>query len=375
MPRTKRLLAAIALSTLAIQPLAAKTSWPLWDSYTAYFLDASGRVVDHDAADRTTSEGQSYALFFSLVGNDRAKFDRILSWTQANLAHGDLATHLPAWLWGRQLDTWEVIDKNSAADADLWIAYTLLEAGQHWHDASLTTLGQGLANTIMQREVVDIPGLGFMLLPGPVGFKTSDGWYQLNPSYLPVQVLLGIASYTSDARWLQIAERVPTVLEGSCAKGFILDWIAYRRDSGFSAQPSPAAVRASYDAIRVYLWTGMLAPTTPGRAKMLAAVSEMASYVDQYGIPPASVSESGVVEDARGSAGFSAAVIPLLVARNRTKALEQQTRRLQVEMNGRTGLYGKSPRYYDQNLVLFALGWRDDRFNFDEHGRLRVSWK
>ena len=75
--------------------------WTLWNAYAAHFIDAQGRVIDPQGGGRTTSEGQSYALFFALVNNDQARFEQVLKWTQTNLAQGDLATHLPAWLWGK----------------------------------------------------------------------------------------------------------------------------------------------------------------------------------------------------------------------------------------------------------------------------------
>jgi endoglucanase len=374
MPRATAFLTVLVLSALALPPLTAGTNWPLWDSYTAVFLDSSGRIVDHDADERTTSEGQAYALFFSLIGNDRPKFERILSWTQINLARGDLGAQLPAWLWGNQQGSWKVIDKGSASDADLWMAYTLLEAGEHWRDPKLTTLGRRLAALIMQQEVSDIPGLGPMLLPGADGFETSDGWYELNASYLPVELLLGVSSLTGDKRWREIAETVPKVLEGSSAKGFILDWIAYRPGDGFSTQPAPVSpALASYDAIRVYLWAGMLAPATQGRERTLTAVSAMAGYLEENAVPPAGVSETGEVTDAESNVGFSAAVLPLLITTNRSRPLAQQRLRVQKEKDDKTGLYGKRPRYYDQNLVLFALGWCEHRFVFDKKGRLSVD--
>lgn len=376
MPRMKALLLCVLLWVLAVQPLTAAAKWPLWESYTAFFLDPAGRILDHEAADRTTSEGQSYALFFSLVANDRVRFNRILAWTQTNLGRGDLGAQLPAWLWSGRDGVWKVTDKGSASDADLWIAYTLLEAGRHWRDPRLTSLGRRLAALILQQEVADLPGLGPMLLPGASGFKTSDAWYQLNASYLPVQLLLALSTHTGDPRWQQIAAAVPQVLEGSSVKGFILDWIAYRSGDGFSTQPAPVSpLLASYDAIRVYLWAGMLAPETPARARILAALSGMAAYLDKNPIPPSGVSEAGQVVDARSNVGFSMSVIPLLIALNRIAPLEKQRLRVQSEKDDKTGLYGKKPAYYDQNLALFALGWCENRFLFDAQGRLSLNWQ
>ena len=93
----------LLLLCLALCPAGGckQGAWPLWDAYVAHFIDAQGRVIDHTSGDRTTSEGQAYAMFFALADNDRATFDRVLSWTQANLANNDLENHLPAWLWGQ----------------------------------------------------------------------------------------------------------------------------------------------------------------------------------------------------------------------------------------------------------------------------------
>jgi endoglucanase len=166
----------------------AATDWPLWKSYLDSFTDSQIRVIDHDSGDRTTSEGQAYAMFFALVADDQAHFKGLLRWTEVNLAAGDLSAHLPAWLWGHaKSGEWTVLDRNSAADADVWMAYTLLEAGKAWSEPRYTSLGTALAERIAKEEVVQIPGFGFVLLPAPNGFRTANS-YRLNASYLPLQV-------------------------------------------------------------------------------------------------------------------------------------------------------------------------------------------
>ena len=52
--------------------------WALWNAYASRFIDGQGRVIDPQGGDRTTSEGQSYALFFALVNNDPVRFDQLL---------------------------------------------------------------------------------------------------------------------------------------------------------------------------------------------------------------------------------------------------------------------------------------------------------
>ena len=92
-----------AVLMLAATNLRAACSWPAWEQFKQDYISESGRVIDpSDARKITTSEGQSYALFFALAANDRKAFDLLLAWTRDNLAGGDLATNLPAWLWGQK---------------------------------------------------------------------------------------------------------------------------------------------------------------------------------------------------------------------------------------------------------------------------------
>src|SRR5215470_3220810 len=131
MERTMKLFFVLTLTALIfIAPNCPAQDWQsLWKSYAAKFMDNQIRVIDRDSGDRTTSEGQAYAMFFALVANDRTRFDGLLRWTELNLAAGDLTAQLPAWLWGHDTgDRWGVLDANAAADADVWMAYALLEA-------------------------------------------------------------------------------------------------------------------------------------------------------------------------------------------------------------------------------------------------------
>src|ERR1700712_3110775 len=95
----------------------AEAPWPLWEAYTAKFMDPQGRIVDHNGQDRTTTEGQAYGMFFALVAGDRARFDKLLHWTEDNLAQGDLSARLPSWSWGKGDDGgWHVLDNHPASD-------------------------------------------------------------------------------------------------------------------------------------------------------------------------------------------------------------------------------------------------------------------
>lgn len=342
---------------------------PLWTSYAAAFMDDQVRVIDRDAGDRTTSEGQAYAMFFALVANDRARFDGLLRWTELNLAGGDLTARLPAWLWGRGADNrWGVVDTNSAADADVWMAYTLIEAGEAWKEARYTRLGRSLARRIAAEEVVSVPGIGPVLLSGTRGFKKGDS-YRFNVSYMPLQLFAGLGRLEPDGPWQEMASQVPALVRASAPHGFATDWLDFTPEGGF--KPSPVG---SYDAIRVYLWAGMLDPSMPGRDVVLHALSGMTRHLRNSAVPPAKVQQNGTIDDPEGPVGFSAALVLYLSAVGESALADKQRSRVRSERNGETNLYGSPSRYYDQNLVLFALGAQERQFWFDARGKLNVPW-
>ncbi len=367
--KLKPLLSVFAVMLLATSCWAQ--DWPsLWKSYAAGFMDDQVRVIDHDAGERTTSEGQAYGMFFALVANDRPRFDGLLRWTQVNLAGGDLTEHLPAWSWGKTKNgTWGVLDSNSASDADVWMAYTLLEAGRAWKEPRYTWLGTALAKRIAAEETVRIPDFGTVLLPGPKGFRKGEV-YRLNASYLPLQLFLALGSDLPDGPWQQIAEQIPAVVSGSSPQGFVSDWVEVRPGKGLT----PSAP-GSYDAIRVYLWAGMLDPQTPNRDPLLKALSGMARYLQTRAVPPSKVKSDGSVLDNRSSVGFSAALLPYLSALGEQGLENEQLSRVKSEFDAKRGLYGDPAKYYDQNLVLFSLGWKERRFSFDPQGHLKTEWE
>ena len=168
-------LGAAALLSSPLARVAAATdgvrrtlSWSAWRRFAAEAVSAEGRLIDpSDARQITTSEGQSYGLFFALVDDDRELFERLRRWTVDNLCAGDAGKNLPAWLWGKTVvpapktaDSrraaekpapvvrWGVIDANNATDADLWIAYALLEAGRLWKEDAYREEGLALLDLV-----------------------------------------------------------------------------------------------------------------------------------------------------------------------------------------------------------------------------------
>ncbi|MCE6978891.1 cellulase [Pseudomonas frederiksbergensis] len=399
---TRRLCAALALALLAPAIAAAKPceppTWPLWQTYATRFVQADGRVLESSLENNhSTSEGQSYAMLFALIGNDQPRFDTLWRWTSANLAGGAIATHLPGWLWGQGTDgQWRLQDANSAADADLWIAYSLLEAARLWHRPDYHQDALQLMAAIEAQLIVRLPGLGPMVLPGPQGFVQPDSLWRLNPSYLPLPLLRRLAKEAPAGPWQAIADNTATMIDQSSPKGFVPDWVGYQGTSyqGASYQAAPyerASAQSgvfvsdpikgdtgSYDAIRVYLWLGMSEATGPLAASLLKRLDGMARSTAATGVPPESVQALHGSVQGQSPFGFRAALIPYLQAKGQPELANQQRRLVEhalQEALTRPDASPGPPRYYDFMLSLFALGWADNHYRFREDGTLKLSWE
>jgi endoglucanase len=345
--------------------------WPAWDSFKARFINEGGRVISDDGeGGRTYSEGQGYALFFALVANDRPAFEKLLRWTENNLCEGDMTARLPAWLWGKRPDgTWGVIDSNAASDADLWIAYALGEAGRLWNERSYRALSALLAARVLREETADIPGLGLTLLPAPKGFVQGNGRWRLNPSYVPMHLMHWLAATDPDPQWKKLVDSSQKLIQGSSPKGFTPDWTVYDAKQGFLLDTEGKEKgQGTYNAIRVYLWAGLMHADAPGRRALLDTLAPMARYVREQGYPPESIDIQSAQASGPAPSGFSAALLPFLRAVGDDAALQSQRMRLEARPLRPTA-------YYEQALALFGLGAFEGQYRFSASGQLMVRWK
>ena len=359
------------LQSGAAHAASCNEAWPAWEQFKKNFIADDGRVIDHSGARKpTTSEGQAYALFFALSANDKASFERILKWTENNLAAGDLTARLPAWQWGQREDnSWGVIDKNPASDADLWMAYSLGMAGEVWKDKRYAALSSLIAQRILNEETADIPGLGLSLLPAPSGFNLPGNQWKLNASYLPITLLRWFERKESDERWKRMLAPALKLIAGSAPKGYAADWIIYDAQKGFLVDSQGVEKgQGGYNAIRIYLWVGMMASQDSERSNLLKQLRPMAQLIDNKGYPPEFINIQTGDINGPGSSGFSAATLPFLQAQGVQKTIVQQQLRLQAQPI-------KTDAYYDQVLSLFATGWQEKRFRFDMHGNADFYWQ
>jgi endoglucanase len=343
--------------------------WERWEAFHKHFVQDDGRVIDRTDGARSTSEGQAYGLFFALVANRPDVFASVLSWTTANLAQGDLLEHLPAWLWGERDDgSWGVVDPNPASDADLWIAYTLLEAARLWDVQQYEVVARAMLANVLEHEVVTTADGVSLLLPAPHGFRLEDGRVRLNPSYLPEFQFRYLDQRHPVGQWSTLlANHNKLLMAVSQGAGLAPDWMIFGPDGVEFSDGKP--ITGSYDAIRVYLWAGM----TPG-SEVLSALGGMSRLLADNNRPPERVDVlSGDVLSGGGPLGFSAALLPYLKALGDDTAIRAQQSLIEEADHG--GLLGDVPAYYDHVLSLFGEGHANGWYSIDESGRLIPKWE
>lgn len=337
--------------------------WDLWERFAQSALEG-GRIVNRsDDALASTSEGQSYGLFFALAAGDRRRFDEMLSWTENNLCGGDCTKRLPAWRWGRSerkdpktggtLVSWGVLDGNNASDSDLWIAYSLIEAGRLWDAPELTRKGRALAELALAQSF-DIQGLGSVLPPGEKGFS-GNGLVRQNPSYYPLFLLKRLEA--ENPEWRAVRMGAVRVIMRGARSGFAADWTDFDR---FGTAHAVKGELGSWDAVRVYLWAGMMSEEDPESALLKRHLAAMQGLTAAANIPPERVFGAELRASGPGPDAFAACLLPW----NR---------------NSRTGAFARTvlaqapltaDYYYQSVLTLFGLGFDRGVFAFDADGRL-----
>lgn len=343
-------------------------SWPLWEEFKQHHLDPSGRIRDDpEQGAKTVSEGQAYGLFFALVAGDRPAFERILNWSNQYLAQGELGARLMSWHWGQNADGhWTVLDHNAATDADVWMAYTLVEAARLWSMPEWQELGLRLAARLSRDATAYASGLGLVLLPGSRGFVHPPQRWMLNPSYYPPPVMQRLARDATLNEWSRMAISARHTLQDTLLKfKYPPDWVLWDSEQGWLATPP----EGSYDAIRVYLWIAL--SSAADRQSLCPATLPWLAWIDLHGRTPerwpASDAHNEPSDDvATAGTGFDAVAWALAHACGHAALAHKLQQRFCQR-------WAHVPRsYYQRALALFATGWLEQRFTFDPQANLWI---
>jgi endoglucanase len=225
------------------------------------YVEPDGRVVRHDEGGDVVSEGQAYGMLIAVAVADETRFRSIWTWTKTHLRRTD---GLLAWRWADD----KVTGVNSAADADLDAARSLVLAGRRFNAPELTEDGRRLGVAIMETETVAVgtgttpssdvnppgtwvAGLGRTLVGGNWA-RTAP--YVVNPGYFSPRAEWELFEASADRRWTDIT-RTQRVLGWQLIGTGMLppDW-ATVSDVGHAVPTRPVTggpIRFGLDAARV----------------------------------------------------------------------------------------------------------------------------
>lgn len=218
-----------------------------WDEWKAAFLLPDGRVADTGQRNISHSEGQGFGLLLATAANDKAAFDKMWGWTQANL--GVRPDGLFAWRWepGRG-----VTDANTATDGDLFIAWALQRAADKFKQPAYKDKAAALGKAIRDKVVVDGTPWGTVIKPGVAGFDTPQGTV-VNLSYWVFPAFEALHKVDPHPQWEALTKSGLRLVEVARFGrwGLPPDWLLLVNP----LQPSPGQEpRYGYDALRIPLY-------------------------------------------------------------------------------------------------------------------------
>ena len=183
------LIGAVAYSnTIRVQQPIFSRNYVLstiWDAYKKEFIEpSSGRTLDKQRDNLTTSEAESYTLLRAVWQDDRPTFDRSLTFTKDVL--GRKTDALFAWQFGKlPSGGYGVLTdqggNNTAADADGDIALALIFGSQRWEDQKYLTQAKAVINDMWNQEVITVNGKPLVVANNLE--KANPDSVIVNPSY------------------------------------------------------------------------------------------------------------------------------------------------------------------------------------------------
>ncbi len=330
-----------------------------WNYYKKNFMSHDGRIIDYERNDVTTSEGQSYAMLRAVFIGDKEAFDKAYRWSVDNL--GRKEDNLFAWLWGKREDnTWGIIDRNSASDADIDIAFALLLAGECWSNNEYIYDAVNIINDIWNLETKVINNQR-VLMPGIT--QADNEIIPINPSYFATYAFKTFAKYDEDHDWNSLVNSSYSLLSQSASlteSGLPPNWFNINSQSGeIFIDKENQDSDFSYDAIRVFLRTYVdYLIFNDKRAFNILKKSQF--FKDKYFKKYREVKfftnfkQNGELRDKVENIGAIALLVPVFKAlSDKQKAYKIYKKKVVSNYNPK-GYWDSSKNYYTQNLAWFG---------------------
>jgi len=170
-----------------------------WITYKQQFIE-SGRVFSDENNHLPSSEGQGFALLFSVFSNDRETFQALWAWTQKNLQREDQLFKQHINSNNEECGDQCLAANDNASNGDIIIAWALLAAENKWDRQVYLVEGMRVLDAIKTKLLRQKFGYQ-LLLPSEAGFELPDGRVQLNLSYWIFPAFNLFTEVTADPVW------------------------------------------------------------------------------------------------------------------------------------------------------------------------------
>ncbi|MCF6154863.1 MAG: cellulase [Candidatus Brocadia sp.] len=347
-------LTCIGCITMKRPPETQLETW--WKLYKKNYILPDGRVQRPEHGLDTVSEGQAYAMLFSVFLNDKETFDLIFGWTEEHLSRSNKqGDRLLAWHW----KDGGVNDWMAASDADCDYAFALLLASNRWRENTYREKAELVINDILKFETARGADNRLFLLPGLWG-NEKDGYLIQNPSYYSPAAFRLFFEITQDRRWLDLTETGYWILHHSGVRlgnvsgcGLIPDWCIVDFQGNILAMEGKSN-DYGWEAVRIPMRVGL---------DLLWNKSEEGNKVLEkvYHVLQESNSDVGEVKAVYRYTGESAIEYGSLpsaaMAFFSAQALNTKADRLEVSFRNRLGEKSLILNYYGQSLAFFPLAF------------------
>ena len=338
----------------------------MWTLYKHTFITSEGQVID-PSTNKTTSEGQSYALLRAVLSNDRTSFYKVLNWTKGHLLLKD--KNLFGWWYGKNAKgSMVLLDKGTATDADQDIALALLLANEKWDDPQLLKLSKIIIADIWKYDTVEVAGNRIVV----AGNWTSDpnqAVFTINPSYLSPYTYRLFSIIDNKHDWMSLVDSSYKILDACSSASLGVKNSTFLPPNWCNMTQNGIVINAgnisldssnySYDAIRV-LWRisqDYLYSKEKRALNYLKKINVFTSDWNSKKRISASYSHDGKNLDNTESTIAYSTLLPYFKVVNPIIGKEIFEKKISSQQNEYNGLifWGSKDDYYSQNWIWLGM--------------------
>lgn len=340
-----------------------------WRHYKNEYLEAgSGRTLDKQQNNITTSEGQSYTMLRAVWMADKQTFDTSYKWAKDNLGREN--DQLFSWLFGEENGKYTVLTSqggaNTATDADSDIAIALIFAYSRWKEPQYLIDAREIIADIWEHEVVIINDKPYLVANNLEQF--SDEKVIVNPSYLSPYAYRIFAKIDTSHPWMDVVDTSYEVINKSLESNLDKpnsvklppDWIVINRKTGELSNTGidHLTTNYSFDAMRTP-WRLALDWEWFNEPRAKEALDQMSFLSDEWESKSAIYStythDGQVVYNNEAPAGYGGSIGHFIVSKPEF-ADEIYENKLKILYDPDKKAWKKTLSYYDDNWVWLGLG-------------------